>query len=123
MRTLFRSQMAAFIASVFDLLMMIALVEGPGLSPVIANIGGNLSGGAVNFMVNRQWTFMATDRRIAAQAMKYLVVWAGYIGLSYMAIIIGTEWLGIHYLVVKIVSAVTLGIVYNFMLHKHFVYS
>ena len=122
MRMLFRSQVSAFIASVVDLLVMIFLVEGASFAPRFANIGGNVTGGVVNFLLNRQWTFLATDGRITRQAVRYVLVWIGYIALSYAAIVIGTRWLGFHYLLVKVVSAVALGLGYNYVLHKHFVY-
>ena len=122
MKTLLRSQVSAFIASAIDFMLTIFLVEVPGAAAGIANIAGNVAGGIVNFFINRQWTFMATQREVGMQALKYLVVWLGYIGLSYVAIVVGTEWLNIHYLIVKIVSAIALGLAYNYLLHKHFVY-
>jgi len=123
MKTLFRSQTSAFIASAVDFLLTIFLVEIPSMAPRLANLSGNVTGGVINFIMNRQWTFMATDRKVGVQALKYGLVWIGYIWLSYWAIVMGTEWLEIHYLVVKVSSAVMLGIGYNYLLHKHFVYS
>ena len=122
MKTLLRSQASAFIASIVDFLLTICLVEGPGMAAGTANMAGNVTGGVVNFFLNRQWTFRATDGRISKQALKYLLVWIGYIGLSYVAIVVGTEWFNMHYLLVKVGSAVLLAIGYNYMLHKHFVY-
>ena len=122
MSRLDRSQVSAFIASVVDLLVMVLLVEGPNITPRFATVAGNVSGGVVNFLINRKWTFLATDGHILPQARRYLMVWLGYIALNYAAIVVGTNWLGLHYLLVKLIAAIGLGVGYNYLLHKHFVY-
>lgn len=122
MKTLVRYQFSALLASIVDLLVMIFLVEIPRFSPGNANILGNVSGGIINFFLNKGWTFSAGAGNLGIQAMRYIAVWIGYIGIGYATIVIGTEWLHMNYLLVKIASSVALGILYNFMLHKHFVY-
>lgn len=122
MRTLIRSQLCAFAATMVDWTTTFVLVESVLLGPGAASVVGNVIGGGVNFLLNRHWTFEAAKRPALGQAVRYLLVWAGYIGLGYAAIIIGTEWMHIHYMVVKVVSSILLGIGYNFMMQRHFVF-
>lgn len=123
MSTFARAQLSALTASVIDLLVTVLLVEAAGMVPGPATLGGNLTGAGSNFLLNRRWTFRATAERIHRQALRYALVWCGYLALSYGAMVAGTQWIGASYLVVKVVSAVALGIGYNYVLHKRFVYA
>ena len=123
MNTFTRAQLTALTASVIDLGITVLGVEAAGLAPGPATVGGNLAGAGSNFLLNRRWTFRATEERIHRQALKYALVWCGYVALNYGAMVAGTQWIGAPYLAVKVTSAVALGIGYNYVLHKRFVYA
>ncbi|HEX2617470.1 MAG TPA: GtrA family protein [Flavobacteriales bacterium] len=123
MKTLVRSQLSAFTATVVDLLTTVLLVELFHVWPGPATVGGNVAGAGTNFLINRVWTFRSTTQRMHHQALRYALVWCGYVALNFGAMVLGTEVLGGSYVVVKVLSAVILGLGYNYVLHKHFVYA
>jgi len=87
-----------------------------------ASVLGTLSGGIVNFTMNRRWVFSARDEKINFQAIKYLLVWIGNLVLVSAGVFILTNYGGISYLVSKITVSLIVGILYNYVLQKGFVF-
>ena len=71
--SLFRNQVAAFVATAADFLLVITLVTGTGVYPWFATMVGCALGAVVNFSVNRVWAFKNGDP-LLPQASRYTFV-------------------------------------------------
>ncbi len=59
---------------------------------------------------------------MSAQVMKFVLVYAGDILLSAAGVYFLTHFLGLHYILSKLLTSVTLGLSYNYLLQKQFVF-
>lgn len=122
MATFFKAQAASFTATAVDFAVTIVLKEWVHCWYLLASMLGTISGGFVNFSMNRRWVFNARDKRIHWQAVKYMMVWTGNLVLVSGGVFLFTNYGGYSYLVSKIIVSVVVGTLYNYMLQKHFVF-
>ncbi len=122
MATFIKAQAASLTATVVDFAVTVILKEWVHCWYLLASILGTLSGGMVNFAMNRRWVFDARDKKIHFQAIKYLLVWIGNLVLVSSGVFILTNYGGISYLVSKITVSVMVGICYNYTLQIRFVF-
>lgn len=117
-----KAQAASFMATLADFAVTVLLKEVFGCWYLLASILGTISGGVVNFAMNRSWVFGAKDKKIQHQAVKYLAVWVGNLVLVSAAVFVLTRYAGFSYLVSKIATSVLIGFFYNYVLQKKFVF-
>ncbi len=122
MATFVKAQAASLTATGVDFAVTIILKEWFHCWYLLASILGTISGGIVNFSMNRRWVFSARDRKIHLQAVKYLLVWGGNLILVSTGVFVLTNFWGLSYLASKIFVSVLVGTFYNYMLQKHFVF-
>ena len=122
MATFIKAQAASLTATVVDFAVTIILKEWFQCWYLLASVLGTLSGGIVNFTMNRRWVFNARDKKIHFQAIKYLLVWVGNLVLVSAGVFILTNYGGFSYLVSKITVSLIVGILYNYVLQKGFVF-
>jgi len=122
MATFIKAQAASLTATVVDFTMTILLKEVFHCWYLVASIIGTISGGVVNFMMNRSWVFLAHDKKIHFQAVKYILVWVGNLVLVSGGIFFLTKYGGWSYIVSKITVSVIVGVFYNYVLQKRFVF-
>lgn len=117
-----RAQMASFVATILDFGFTIFLKEGCGLWYLFSASAGSVLGGVTNFALGRRWVFKAAGLSKGPQAMRYLLVWGGSIFLN-----IGGVWLltsvgHINYLYSKVITAVFIGVFFNYLLQNTYVF-
>ena len=122
MATFIKAQAASFTATALDFSVTIILKELAGSWYLLASVLGTISGGIVNFTMNRRWVFSARDRKMHSQAIRYILVWIGNLILVSAGVFILTHYGGISYLVSKIAVSVIVGFFYNYTLQKRFVF-
>ena len=122
MATFIKAQAASLTATGVDFAMTIVLKEVLGLGYLLSSILGTVSGGVVNFMMNRHWVFKAHDRRIHFQVIKYVLVWIGNLVLVSGGVFVLTRYGGFNYIVSKVATSVMVGVFYNYVLQKKFVF-
>lgn len=123
MSTFIKAQTSSLIASGVDFIVMILLVEMLDVWYLPASITGTIIGGFTNFSLGRRWVFKAREKRVREQLLKYFIVWVGYITLAAAGIFVVTQLLGAkYYLVSKTIVTIFLGISYNYLLQKKFVF-
>ncbi len=120
--TFFKAQASSLTASAVDYGVMVVLKEWVGLGYVRASILGTVSGGIVNFLMNRRWAFSARDKKMQSQIVKYVLVWFGNLYLVTQGMYLLTHYGGISYWVSKIVVSLIVGFFYNYTLQKRFVF-
>lgn len=114
-------QLSSLCATGVDYCIMIACVSLFGLSPVVGTVLGALCGGVTSFTLGRRWVFDARAGDVRAQALRYSLVSL----LSLVGNAAG-EWLlvraGVQYVLARVVASTTVGLVWNFPMHRHFVF-
>ncbi|NCI45169.1 GtrA family protein [Sediminibacterium soli] len=121
-RTFIRAQASSFTASATDFAVTVVLKEWAHCWYLLASILGTVSGGIVNFSMNRRWVFAAHNRKMFFQAVKYVLVWVGNLVLVSLGVFLMTDYGKIGYLVSKITVSLFVGFFYNYTLQKRFVF-
>jgi putative flippase GtrA len=123
LRSLGKHQTAALIATVVDFAVMIALVEGHVLSAAPATALGASSGAVTNFVLGRRWIFPdSASARMRGQAFRYAIVSAASLGLNTVGVFLLTRPSGAPYIVARVATAVAVSLLWNFPLHRRFVF-
>jgi putative flippase GtrA len=117
-----RSQVASLAATVVDFGSLVFLVEVVHVWYVAATAIGAALGAVTNFLLGRHWSFQARHGRVEGQALRYAVVSAGSLCLNSLGVYVFTDGLGLKYMVSKLITAFTVGILFNFPLHRGFVF-
>ena len=123
MSTFLKAQASSIIATFFDLLTTIVCKEFFYLWYVIASLLGTIVGGTTNFALGRNWVFNSTEKKIPLQIVKYFIIWNGNLLLSTLGVFIVTHYLGFSYIISKVIVSVTVGVSYNYLLQKKFVFA
>ena len=120
--TYLRSQFAALTATASDFTVTIFLKAIIGLWYVSAVALGAAVGALVAFFLNRNWVFKLKVNSIRVQAFRYGLVAGGSWVLNTGGVYLLTESLGISYLYSKIIVSIFIGLSYNYILAKRFVF-
>jgi putative flippase GtrA len=115
-------QAACILGSIADYLITILLVEKFNYWYILANLAGNICGGSVQFFLCRKWAFNIKDGNIQIQAIKFILVFVGNLILSALGIYFFTHFLRINYLISKTLISIFLGVSYNYLMQKKFVF-
>ncbi|MDB4927964.1 MAG: CDP-diacylglycerol--glycerol-3-phosphate 3-phosphatidyltransferase [Myxococcaceae bacterium] len=121
-RTLGRHQLGSVAATLVDFGTLAALVELAGVSPVAGTALGALAGAVTNFTLARRWIFRDHAGTAAAQALRYAVVSGASLGLNTLGEYLLVTRLGGHYLAARVVVAVAVSLLWNFPMHRRFVF-
>ena len=109
-------------ATVVDFLVTIICVELLHSWYLAATVLGNTAGGITNFCLGRYFVFEATQQNARAQGGRYLGVWLGSMLLNATGVYFCTQVLHINYVISKIVVSLLVGIGFNYLLQRHFVF-
>jgi putative flippase GtrA len=123
MRTFIKAQASLIIGSLADYAVTILLVEIFHCWYLLSNLAGNISGAILQFLLSRNWAFAAGEKNLSPQIIKFILVWIGSLVLSAAAVYLLTHFLGFNYLLSKTISSVLLGLTYQYILQKKFVFS
>jgi putative flippase GtrA len=122
MLTFLKANISSSIASFFDYLVTIFLVDLFRVDVVIASTTGTVCGGILNFLVGRTWVFESRKRKVHQQALRYGIVWAGNLILNIGGMYLLTKKLQVHYVVAKLFVSLLVGFCYNYTLQKRYVF-
>ncbi|MEO6316265.1 MAG: GtrA family protein [Chitinophagaceae bacterium] len=122
MLTFLKAQASSLAASATDFVVTVLLVEFTGTRVVLASIEGTISGGIVNFIINRSWVFAAGEKKPLAQIFRYVLVWTGNLALNASGMYLVTHYTRLNYMISKIIIGIIVGVLYNYFLQKKFVF-
>ncbi|MFL5812636.1 MAG: GtrA family protein [Bdellovibrionia bacterium] len=117
-----RSQVASAAATLIDFVLLFFLAEVCHVWYVAATAAGALAGAVTNFVMNRQWSFLATDQHWSNQAKRYALVSGGSLLLNSGGVYLMTESLHVHYSVSVVVISFMVGWAFNFPMQRHYVF-
>jgi putative flippase GtrA len=123
MFTYLKAQGSSIIASAIDFGVTVITVNLFGWWYLAASITGTVSGGMVNFYVNRKWVFESQSTAIKWQILKYILVWAGNLAIVTAGVFVFTHFFHLNYVLAKVFSSVLTGISYNYIMQKQFIFS
>jgi len=116
-------QAASVLGSGVDFLLTYILAEYVHCWYILGNFVGNIAGGITQFLLCRNWAFQMPPGRIGSQALKFTAVFAGNLILSAALVYLLTHFLGLHYMLSKLMSSIILGVSYNYLLQKYLVFA
>lgn len=122
LNSLVRSQIVAALATVCDFFTLILLTEVAGLYYVWSAASGAFAGATVSFLLGRHWAFAAADGRLSFQIYKYAAVSAGSLVLNTLGVYVLTDFVRLAYPISRIFAAIFIGLTYNFLLQRYFVF-
>jgi len=123
MITFIKVQAASILGSIADYLTTIILVEIFHCWYLYANLAGNICGGSLQFILSRNWVFHADKGKTGNQAFKFILFFGGNILLSAAGVYFFTHYMRINYIISKTITSVLLGISYNYIMLKKFVFT
>ncbi|KRT14641.1 hypothetical protein ASU31_18400 [Pedobacter ginsenosidimutans] len=123
MFTYLKAQASSLVASAIDFSVTIIAVNLFGWWYLAASITGTVTGGAVNFYVNRKWVFESESTAIKWQILKYILVWVGNLIIVTAGVFILTYFFNLNYVLAKVLSSVLTGVSYNYIMQKQFIFS
>ena len=119
---IFRHQVGSALATAIDFTTMIAWVEAGIGSAVSGTAAGATAGALSNFVLGRNWIFRTEGGRMRRQLARYGLVSVGSLGWNTLGqhFLIGAT--GLPYPLTRAFIAVFVGIVWNYPLHRWFVF-
>jgi phosphatidylglycerophosphate synthase/putative flippase GtrA len=117
-----RSQLASLTATLVDFGTLIILVEIGRIGYVAATAIGAFLGALVNFLLGRHWSFAANHESLRGQAIRYALVSAISLILNSLGVYLLTDYAGLHYTASKVITSVSVSLLFNFPLQRLFVF-
>jgi putative flippase GtrA len=122
MFTFLKVQAASVAGSIVDYLVTIILASGFHYWYLESSIVGNIFGAATLFILCRNWIFRRGKASVRLQIIRFILVFAGNMILASIGIYILTHFLKVHYIISKTIMSVLLGVSYNYIMQKKFVF-
>ncbi|MDP4267618.1 MAG: GtrA family protein [Bacteroidota bacterium] len=117
-----KAQSVSMISSIVDFINTIILTELVGIWYALSSALGTLSGGVTCFFLSRNWVFHSKESNKLRQFKRFILVWSGSLILNFSGIYMLTEYLYLNYILSKIIIAILVGVFFNFVLQKQFVF-
>lgn len=117
-----RSQVASLTATAVDFGTLVLLVEAFRIWYVGATAFGAFVGAVTSFTFGRHWCFEAFSGPLWRQASRYAAVSGVSLLLNSGGVFVLTDFGGLKYTASKVVTALLVGVFFNFPLHRSFVF-
>ncbi len=123
-RTIARHQAGALASTTVDFGVMIAVVQGLGLSPVAGTVAGAAVGAGFNFALGRRWIFHTGDPvRMRHQVVRYGIVSLASLLLNALGEFAVHDLLRVQYVAARLVVAILVSVAWNYPLHRAWVFA
>jgi hypothetical protein len=117
-----RVQIASILGSAADYLVTVFMASLLNIYYLLSNFTGNICGGTVQFLLCRKWAFHAEEGKLNWQIVRFVLVFSGNIALSAAGVFLFTNYGHLHYVLSKTIVSILLGVTYNYILQKRFVF-
>jgi len=118
----FRSQFASIIATAADFIVTVFFTEIFKIWYVLSTAFGNLTGAIISFFLGRNWAFNRKADNMQWQAVRYTITALMSMGLNTGGVYLLTENFDIAYVISKVIMAVLIGVSFNFLMFRYFVF-
>ena len=117
-----RHHTGSMIASTVDFATMIMAVEVFRAHAVAGTAVGALCGALTSFLLGRTWVFRRSDMAPTGQLLRYAMVASASLGLNVLGEYLLVVRAGVGYVPARVVVAVLVSNLWNYPLHKYFVF-
>jgi len=121
-----KAQVSSFIGGIVDYLFMISFTEFLGVHYILSIVIGGIAGAVVNFTINRSWAFRSKEipYKVSGkrQLLRFCLVVLNSIVLKATGTWFFTSFLKIDYKISRIITDLTVSIIFNYMLQRHWVF-
>ncbi|KLT67313.1 GtrA family protein [Pedobacter sp. BMA] len=121
--TYIKAQGSSLTASAVDFSTTVIATNFFGLWYVMASVLGTVSGGVVNFYVNRKWVFESQSPNMKRQIARYILVWVGNLIIVTAGVYLLTHFFNLNYVLSKIIISVITGLSYNYIMQRQFIFT
>jgi len=122
MRTFLKFQTSSFISTIVDYSITIFLTENFKILYIISSVIGFVSGGVINFCINKNWVFKTKNHNISKRAFLYIAVWIITLLINTLGLYLLTYFGNINYKYSKIIVSIIVGIVFSYFAQKRIVF-
>lgn len=129
MTTFTKVQLTSLLATGVDYGVTFLLLRWAGVPSTAASVRvtffgvtGTICGGVTNFMVSRNWVFSEQEGKWAGQLNRFVLVWIGNLALNASGLYLLSQ-AGLAPMLAKVITSVTVAVVYNYPLQKRFVFT
>lgn len=124
--TFAKAQVSCFVGGIVDYGIMIFLTEFFHIHYTLTIAAGGIIGAAVNFSINRSWTFRSRDLKYKVSGKRQLLRFALVVTNSIMLKATGTyfftSFMNIDYKISRLITDMLVSIAFNYMLQRHWVF-
>lgn len=121
-KSFYRSQFASIVATAADFFITIFFTEIFKIWYIASNVCGAFTGAVISFLLGRNWAFNRTGQQWEWQAVRYAITSFLSINLNTAGVWLLTEQLDIQYIISKIIVAILIGVSFNFLMFRYFVF-
>jgi putative flippase GtrA len=122
MKTFLKANAASLTAGFCDYLVTIIFRQFLQLDVVLASILGTIFGGMIHFLIGRHWVFRSINSSFFRQGKRYLLTWTGNLILNALGVYLLTKQGGVHYIIAKVATSITVAVAYNYPIQKKYVF-
>ena len=122
MKPFARNTVTSIFTTGLDFGTLTGLVELVHIDYVIATFIGTVIGAVSNFLINRAWSFEATDVPMSKQALRMLPVQVGSSGLQTLLVWLFTRFAGLVYFGSKLVASTLVYLGWNYPMNRYWVF-
>jgi len=120
--TFLKYDLVALVATAIDFTVLIGLTEMLNMWYLFSAIISAFLGGITGFVLERNWVFMKKDGKLTVQSTRYLLIWMVSIVLNTGFLYLMVDLFGYQYIVSKVIVSVLVGIGFNFLMHKYYIF-
>ncbi len=121
-QTFIRYNISSVIATLIDFLVLVILTEYFAVWYLISAITGAVSGGVTSFLLGRNWAFNNKSGNVYRQAVRYTITWIGSIFLNVGGLYFFVDILNIQYVLSKVIISTLVGLGFNYLMQKYFIF-
>lgn len=122
MQAFIKTQAALIVGSLADFCTTFLLVDILHCWYIAGSAAGNITGAAFQFLLSSQWVFVNNGKNTKLRLTRFIVMWLGSLILFAIGVYVLTHYVGLYYLLSKLIVSVLLGTTYTYLLSKKFVF-
>ncbi|MFZ1751091.1 MAG: GtrA family protein [Saprospiraceae bacterium] len=121
-KTFIKSQIVSLTATSIDLAISLLLNHFLNVYYVTATSLGSLCGAVTSFFLGRNWAFLNRHGRIRRQVFRFLIINVFSIFANTTGVFFFKESFQISFFESRIIVAVLIGVFFNFLMNRYFVF-
>ena len=121
-KAFFRSQVVSLTATTVDFSIALFLHNFLSIYYVSATTLGSVCGACTSFFLGRNWAFVNKKGKLRKQAMRFIIINLFSVFVNSTAVFFFKENFHLSFFTSRVIVAVLVGIFFNFLMNRYFVY-